>query len=437
MEETQQAGFILFGGFRAARLFPSFLTALKAHKLRILVIDAPDPTADGLLCMRDRDQTHPFWQMDEIFFAESADHDSIMNRVSSWAQRYQVRGVCCIREILVEPAGLAADYLGLPSPGLRATKVCRNKHLQRLYLREWSPAFTVVSPTQRDEVVKSFTSFPAVLKPSGRHSSSGVQLINDRETLSSCLQQYSPHEVLLLEARIVGREVSVETLVQQGQVIFENVTQKRTNETESRFFVEMAHTIPSTNLTQEEKEHLLTVNRAVLKRLAFQDGIAHGEYRVTDEGQVYIMEIAARNPGDGILPLYHLATGEAMEPVLIKIALGEPVSYPAPVRYARQVYLNHSYGHLQDVIVNGDDNVEPIWIQDQGFRQALTPGAMDDSASLREIMVLKKRGNLLVEIADSFDRCVTALMDAATLKELDVLEDELCQRITILSESAD
>ena len=121
-----------------------------------------------------------------------------------------------------------ADLLGLPSPGLRATRVCRNKHLQRRYLPEHSPHSVLVDnaalcpstssghvptgsgpstssgrvttgsgpstgsghvPTGSGHVttgsgrVVDWSIFPAVVKPTGREASSGVQRIEDRAGL--------------------------------------------------------------------------------------------------------------------------------------------------------------------------------------------------------------------------------------------------------------
>lgn len=68
--------------------------------------------------------------MDEIFFAPCTDFDGIMGQIDFWRQKYHLKGIHCIKEIFVEIAGLAADFLNVPSPELRATKVCRNKHRQ-------------------------------------------------------------------------------------------------------------------------------------------------------------------------------------------------------------------------------------------------------------------------------------------------------------------
>jgi ATP-grasp domain/ATP-grasp N-terminal domain len=434
-EAVVQNAFVLFGGYTgsaATRSMP-FLSELRARGLSVLVVDQPVAGADRS-------------PISEAFLGYVADtlltpandptRSVLLERVRAWARAYRIRGMLCIQEVWVEAAALAADYLGLPSPGLRAGSVCRNKHLQRLYLEAWSPAVASVPPEQRLAATRSFKGFPAVLKPTGRSCSAGVQLIRDREHLRSVLLTYPPHEDLLLEQRIVGREYSVESLVQNGRVIFESVTEKATNEDGSNFFVEMGHTVPATNLATHERAHLLDVNRAILHRLAFADGMAHAEYRVSAAGEVRLMEVAARPPGDCLLSLYHLATGQPLEPALISIALGEDVAYGPPVRYARQVYLDHEPRRLRDVVVHSAYGVAPDWFYETGERQLGGPGAADGRPELREILILKRRGDVLSSIASSYDRAVTFLIDAPTPAELNELEKQLRQQISILTEPA-
>lgn len=428
----KEEALILFG---AAVRYPAFLSAIKSHGLAILVIDEPSPAMDKLINLHSNDPTHPLGQIDEIFLAEYQDQDSIMNKVDSWTHSYQIRGVYCVKDMLVEIAGFVADFLGVPSPGLRASMVCRNKHLQRLYLDEWSPKYVCIEPNRRNEIIQSFKSFPAVLKPVGRHSKSGIQLINDSEMLCYQLKNYPKDELLLLEEQVHGREFSIETLIQQGKIIFQNITQKADNESNSLYFIEMGHTVPACNLNSAETENLLKANQAILNRLQIEDGITHGEYRITNNGKVYLMEIAARNPGGFIKSLYYLATGQVMEPELIKISLGLKASYPKPVRYARQVYLPYKPGLLRDVLVEGIDTIAPFWVQENnGVRIPPVPSAIGSPPALRQIMVLKKRGEMLNEPIWNDDRCVSLLFDADTPKELDDLEAELRSRVMILTD---
>lgn len=94
--------------------------------------------------------------------------------------------------------------------------------------------------------------FPVIVKPTGRLGSSGVQRMEDAAELCKAITTYADDEHLLIEEYIQGREFSVESLIQQGTIIFMNVTQKRTNETDGNFFVEMGHTVPAANITENE-----------------------------------------------------------------------------------------------------------------------------------------------------------------------------------------
>lgn len=97
----------------------------------------------------------------------------VVSAALGWRDRYDIVGVYAIGETLVEPTGVLADGLGLPGPGARATRACRSKYLQRWYLREFSPFSVVVAPEERASPDLGAVSFPAVLKPAARTSSSG------------------------------------------------------------------------------------------------------------------------------------------------------------------------------------------------------------------------------------------------------------------------
>ena len=75
----------------------------------------------------------------------------------------------------------------------------------------------------------------------------------------------------------------------------------------------MGHTAPDPRLTPAQVTAVLDANAEILARLDFVDGAAHAEFRIGPGGAVTLMEIAARPAGDGIYPLYHLATGTPLE----------------------------------------------------------------------------------------------------------------------------
>jgi hypothetical protein len=270
--------------------------------------------------------------------------------------------------------------------------------------------------------------FPVVVKPSGRSASSGVRSIPDAAALATEIAAYPDDEALLVEEQVDGPEYSVESLVQGGEVIFSAVTRKQTNMESTNCFVEMSHTVGD----PEDPAHadLIRANETVIRRLAFADGAAHAEFRRAPGGSTYLMEVAARDAGGGLLHLYHLATGQPMEPAVIAVAMGEAAEYPAPRRVARQVYLEHDEGFLDDVSVEWP-GVEPVWVGENGRWPDATPGPADAPPTLRAVLVLQRRGAHLGALEEAGDRAVTFFIDAASSAELDELETRVRAAITV------
>jgi hypothetical protein len=421
---------VVLGALFGAR-YPNLVPAAHSRGLTVLGIDAPTPGKQRFDRARHEHPDHPLAGIAELAWLPGSQHEQILEQVIRWSTGHRIRGILAFGEDYVQAGGLVADYLGLPSPGLRATRVCRDKLLQRRYLAEWSPPSTLVGPSRTVE----WTLFPAVLKPTGREASSGVQRVADSDRLAAALDGYQPDEALLLEQLVVGHEVSVESLVQGGSIRFAEITGKRTNEKGGTFFVELGHTAPDPTLDPAIRSAVLDTNRSVLERLAFADGTAHAEYRITPDGRVYLMEIAARAAGDSIVTLYHLATGEPMEEAMLAIALGEPARYPRPRRIARQVYVEHRPGVLRDVRVDGLD-AELTWLPDRWMWPPVKPCGEDEDASVHMVVAGRARGDELVEIRQSADRSVMYLIDAATAAELDALEERCDKAISLDVEGA-
>lgn len=429
---ARQAAFILFSGLATIK-YPLFMDTLAERGLRILVIDEVDASTPTLIEAYRQHPAHPYRHIQELALCAWSDSAAILQQVRAWQQQYHLVGLYCLGEAFVQISGLVADLLGFPSAGLRATQVCRNKWLQRLYLSDWSPASTLVEPERRREIVDTFTAFPAVLKPVGRSSSIGVQLIPDRQTLLACLPDYPPDEHLLLEEVVSGREFSIETLVQQGRPFFAGITEKQAKENQGRFFVDVGHTVPATNLSVDEYELLLSVNAQILERLDFQQGISHAEYRLTEQGAVVLTEIAARHAGDSILILYRLATGQALEPVIIDLALNQPASYPPPTRFARQIYFVPPHGYLKDVLVDPALALTPDWVRETGLWPDPFPGEDPQQAVIHTLIVGRKRGEYLTTLKSSADRAVTCLFDAPTVEVLQNIDETLQRAVAILT----
>ncbi|PPK65660.1 ATP-grasp domain-containing protein [Actinokineospora auranticolor] len=423
--------FILAGSLLAVCRAPRYLAELRARGLRALLITSADWRAEADRATGDPD--HPLADVEDIAFVaggvrrEGSLLSGPVAAAMTWRERYDIVGAYAVGETMVEPTGLIADALGVPGPGLRASRACRSKYLQRWYLPEFSPRVVIGG----EDV--SGVRFPAVVKPSGRHSSSGVVTVDDERALAAELARYGEFETVLVEEKIIGPEYSVESLVQHGKAIFASVTRKDTNDSGGRFFVELAHTVPSDH--PHVQELLLDANQRVLDALDVRDGITHAEWRVTAEGRPVLMEIAARPPGDGLCSLYELATGKPLEPEVLRIALGEHADYPSPRRYTRQVYLEHPAGVLEDVVVDWP-GVTAEWVGEAGVWHQPAPLPGDAPAALRAVHVHQDRGAVLRPLTSSDDRSVTFFIDAPSVDELNAVEARVRAAITIRTKSA-
>ncbi|GBQ03696.1 hypothetical protein SSP531S_51710 [Streptomyces spongiicola] len=427
--------FILTGSFLVVCRAPLYLAELARRGLKILLITPSSWREDALAAAKDPD--HPAYAIDEIAFVDgdvSRDNSylpGVLSAARRWRDHYRIAGAYAVGETQVEPTGLLADALGLRTPGLRATRACRSKYLQRWYLPEFSPVSLTVPPEGRATLDPAAVRYPVVVKPAGRHSSSGVETVTGPDALPALLRSYPAHETVLVEEKVEGQEYSVESLVQDGRTVFSSATRKATTDSHAHTFVELSHTVPSDR--PEADPVLLDANRRMLEALGFQDGIAHAEWRIGADGRAYLMEVAARTPGDGLCILYELATGAPLEPEIVRIALGEPASYPEPARVARQVYLEHVPGVLTDVRVRGFD-VEPAWVGEGGLWPAVGPASPTDPPTLRAVLVHRDRGTVLGPLRSSEDRAVSFFVDAPTAAELDLLEDRVRRAVTVHTE---
>ncbi|WP_405921518.1 hypothetical protein [Streptomyces sp. NBC_00122] len=85
----------------------------------------------------------------------------------------------------------------------------------------------------------------------------------------------------------------------------------------------------------------------------------------------------------------------------------------APVRYARQVYLETAHGALQDVKVRHPQAADVAWTANGEPWPEIAPGDPGGPAALRAVLALRRRGSRVGPLTESGDRVVTSLRGAA------------------------
>ena len=182
-----------------------------------------------------------------------------------------------------------------------------------------TPKFSVVSETE-----KAFDSipFPVIVKPADRSGSRGVTKVLSADVLESAIAyaiQESFSGQALVEHYIEGEEVSVETISWNGIHHILAITDKVT--TGAPHFVELAHHQPS-QLPSDIQEKIKIETLKCLDALDIKNGAGHSEFKITPEGEVFVIEVGARMGGDFIgSHLVKLSTGYDFVKGVIDIAL--------------------------------------------------------------------------------------------------------------------
>lgn len=221
----------------------------------------------------------------------------------------------------------ASEKLGLTSISYETAVISTDKALMAEKLASESvnsPRFIQIDNDNLNnlDVLISKLTFPVIIKPVDSSGSRGVIKVTDKSDLEQAIiysKEYSKMGKIIIEEYIEGDEVSVEVLINDGNIFVIAITDKVT--TNSPHFVEVGHYQP-TKFSNSIQERIKKTTIDAIKALKINSGAAHAELRIKN-GKPYIIEVGARLGGDYITShLTPLNTGVNMIEGLINIATG-------------------------------------------------------------------------------------------------------------------
>lgn len=273
-------------------------------------------------------------------------------------QQEHIDGICTIASDTAAPtAAYVAEQMGLVGNSYECALRANNKYLMRQVFSKADvpcPKYWYVNEENFEHQTLNIThlTFPLIVKPSDRSGSLGVKKVEKKEDLLPAIKEaqgYSFKHEAMVEQFIEGREISVEFISYQGVHYPLQITDKVT--TEAPHFVEIAHHQPA-NLSKEQYEEIYLLTKRALTALGVTNGASHSEYRITEDGKIYIMEIGARMGGDFIgSDLVQLSTGYDFLRGVIEVALR---TFAAPQltehNYSGVYFLSEATAHLKPII---------------------------------------------------------------------------------------
>ena len=264
--------------------------------------------------------------------------DSLYTQLLGSVQGYNVVGVIATDDYTTELAARIAQTLDLPHNDPNAVLLTQRKDLAREQLekhnvskpRHWRLDRQSDINSQLSEII-----YPVVVKPVALSGSRGVIRANDQAELLNAIDRISQllnsmndlsqdaQRFLLVEAFIDGDEFAVEGMLYQGELSLLTIFDKP-EPLNGPYFEENYYISPS-KLSSQVQQQIKGVLQQACDAYGLSEGPIHAECRIRD-GQVYIIEVAARTIGGLCARLLNVGTGHSLEEIVLQHAIGQPLA---------------------------------------------------------------------------------------------------------------
>ena len=229
-------------------------------------------------------------------------------QIQNAATSTKIDAIVSVDDRGLKTAALASEKLGLSHVSLASASLTQNKISMRKALAAagiTQPAMVTYQPGESlEQKIYEIAGFPVVSKPATLSGSIGVIRANSPIELSDAvemtreIQRYhgcSDELPIIIEKYVPGSEYAVDALITDDSLkplaLFEKPIPL-----EGPYFAESIYVTPS-QLDPETKQRVIDAVDRARRGLAINTGPIHGEIRITDQGEIYLIELAARSIG--------------------------------------------------------------------------------------------------------------------------------------------
>ncbi|MGS4002028.1 ATP-grasp domain-containing protein [Staphylococcus pseudintermedius] len=312
---------------------------LRSHKVeRIAPVIEAKRQRYRVVLMTDHDPQLIDSGLDEVIEIDTYDETAVVEAVIAYHQQHHLSGILTWSDKDVELVAQLNDRLQLRGIPVSHVKNARNKYLMRMafdQVPDISPDYENVRSEVdlRHAVARIGT--PGILKPVGASGSKGIFKIESEECIEYVYEtlrhatsperdkvyHYYPNDYIY-EGYLVGEEVSVEGVVQNGEVRIAGITDKAVTPEYSLEYIAIFPSDKNAALQQEIK----TKATQAIQSLGIDHCAFHLEGRVTKDG-FKVIESAAR-PGGGFIASHLIpgASGHSYIEKILDVAVGNDVT---------------------------------------------------------------------------------------------------------------
>ncbi|SKB36651.1 GNAT family N-acetyltransferase [Macellibacteroides fermentans] len=221
-----------------------------------------------------------------------------IDAICSTCKNLNIDGVIASSENTTEAAAEVAYNLGLPGNRFEGGFCGKDKYLMRQCLKE---SKSVRQPTFYHYEEGRKISYPVIVKAPDSCSKQGISFVkNEKElkiAIEYALNATSQHQVLIEEYIGNGVEYSVECLSSHNKHYIIQITKKDT--AGPPHFLEIGHHQPGA-LNEMHYQLIHEKVPEILTAVGICNSMAHVEIKITEDNQLYFIELGARAGGDRI-----------------------------------------------------------------------------------------------------------------------------------------
>jgi predicted ATP-grasp superfamily ATP-dependent carboligase len=242
-------------------------------------------------------------------------------RIAEKCKEIGVNGVVsCASDFATEISCWVAEKLGLNTNSYQTVVNIHDKAWVREKTKHLTSILQPITVSGSLDTIK-LPCYPCIVKPVHGNGKRGVWLVKSPEDFDKIMVQadFEKNENALAEQFIIGKEYSVETLSYHSQHYVVQVTEKVSDG--APHFVELGHHQPA-NISDECRDKICVATKDILTAVNFTNGASHIELKVTEQGDIYLIDLNPRGGGDFISThLVQLSTNCDFSKEIINIAL--------------------------------------------------------------------------------------------------------------------
>jgi biotin carboxylase len=346
--------------------------------------------------------------------------------VTDAGRRHRVDGVLTVSADRAVPVVAAvAEDLGLPGIGRATAHLMTHKLAMRRALAEAGipqPRFAPIRSETETEHALDRVTLPAVLKPvdsGGQRAVFRIESLEDlRANLGEALQE-SPTDEAIVESFVDGIELNGIVIARGNEASLLTLSD-RLRPPGVGFGVGWIHVFPP-SIPDEQRERAERLAEDAVVALGLRDGIAFPQLIASPDGDVVVVEVAARIPGGQMADLVRHAVGVDLVEIALRQALGEGVgddlALPRFVQPLAIRFFTAQPGPLPTGRVVGIGSLEPV-LAAEGVVQADT--YLELGETIRPVRRDGDRRGYVIAVADTPDEALRRAESAASLLEVQV-----------------